>query len=78
LRSSSVSDVLRMPIPTQEIVNALGGVIRQAGRHVGEPSLGIDVVELGAGDEVIDGRGAPPALIGAGKGPISSCHSDGP
>jgi hypothetical protein len=28
-------------------VDALGGMIRQAGQHVGEPSLWIDVVELG-------------------------------
>jgi len=27
-------------------------MIRQAGQHVGEPSLWIDVVELGGGDEV--------------------------
>jgi hypothetical protein len=45
--SSSVSDVLRTPVPRQEFVNALGGVIRQAGQHVGKPSLAIDVVELG-------------------------------
>src|SRR5260221_12905495 len=37
--------------------------IRQAGQLVGESSLGIDVVELGGGDEGIDGRGAPTALI---------------
>jgi hypothetical protein len=32
-------------------VDALGGMIQQAGQHVGEPSLWIDVVELGGGDE---------------------------
>jgi len=35
------------PVPRQEFVNALGRVIREAGQHVGEPSLRIDVVELG-------------------------------
>src|SRR5215216_944730 len=78
LRSSSASDVLRAPVPRQEFVNALGGVIRQAGQHVGEPSLRIDIVEFGAGNEGVDGRGAPAALIGAGEGPISSSHGDGP
>jgi hypothetical protein len=41
-------------------------VIREAGQHVGEPSLRIDVVELGGGDQGVDGRGAPAALIGRG------------
>ena len=34
-------------VPGQEFVNAFGGVIWQAGQHVGEPSLRIDTVELG-------------------------------
>jgi hypothetical protein len=34
----------------QEFVGAFGGVIRQAGQHVDEPSLRIDIGELGAGD----------------------------
>lgn len=70
LRSSSVGDPLRAPIPRQEFVNALGGMIRQAAEYIGEPSLRIDVVELGAGDEGVDGRGASAALIGACEGPI--------
>jgi hypothetical protein len=37
-------------------VNALGGVVQQAGKDVGEPSLRIDVVELGTGNERIDRR----------------------
>src|SRR6266851_9719367 len=53
---------------------APGGVIREAGQHIGKPGLRIDVVELGGGDEGVDGRGAPAALIGAGEGPISSSH----
>ena len=76
--SSSVSDVLMAPVPRQEFVNALGRVIREAGQHVSEPSMWIDVVELGGGDQGVDGRGAPAALIGAGEGPISSSHGDSP
>jgi len=45
-----VSDVLGAPVPGQEFVDALCGMIQQASQHVGEPSLGIDVVELGGGD----------------------------
>ena len=74
MRSGGVSDDLRAPIPRQEFVNALGGMIRQAAEYIGEPSLRIDVVELGAGDEGVDGRGASAALIGACEGPISSSH----
>jgi hypothetical protein len=43
-----VSDALRLPIPREQFVNALGRVIRQAAQDVGKPGLGIKVVELGA------------------------------
>jgi hypothetical protein len=36
------------------LVDALGGVIWQAGQDVSKPSLRIDVVELGGGDEGVD------------------------
>ena len=39
LRSGGVSDALRAPIPRQEFVDAPGGMVRQAGQHVGEPIL---------------------------------------
>src|SRR4029453_14153775 len=78
LRSGGVSDVLRVPIPGQEFVNAPGGVIRQASQHVGEPSLWIDVAKLGGGDGGVDRSRPPPALIGAGECPISSAHGDSP
>ena len=73
-----VSDALRTPIPRQQVVDALGRVIRQAGQDVGEPPLRIDIVEFGGGDEGVDGSRAPAALVGAGEGPISSYHGDGP
>jgi hypothetical protein len=53
-------------------------MIRQAGQHVGEPSLWIDVVELGGGDEGVDRSRTAAALIGAGEGPVSSAHGDSP
>ena len=40
----------RTPIPWQELVDPLCGVIMQPGEHIGEPSLRIDVIELGALD----------------------------
>jgi hypothetical protein len=38
---------LALPVPGQELVDALGGMILQAGEDVSEPSLRIDVVGLG-------------------------------
>jgi hypothetical protein len=38
---------LTLPIPRQELVDALGRMIVEAGQDVGEPGLRIDVVELG-------------------------------
>jgi hypothetical protein len=38
-------------------------MIVDARQHVGEPGLWIDIVELGGGDEGVDGRSAPAALI---------------
>lgn len=35
-----MSDVLRAPIPGHEFVDALGGMIRQAGQQVGELAWG--------------------------------------
>jgi hypothetical protein len=57
-------------------VDAPGRVIGQAGEHVGEPGLGIDVVELGGGDQRIDGGGAPAAFIGSGEGPVLAADGD--
>lgn len=57
---------------------ALDSMIIDAREYVGEPSLWIDIVELGGRDEGLDRRGAPAALIGAGEGSVSSSHGDGP
>ena len=78
MRSSSVSNFLRAPVPRQEFADALGGMIRQAGQDVGKPSLWIDVVELGGRDEGVDRSCAPAARIGASEGPVASAYGDGP
>ena len=36
-----------LPVPGQQLVETLGGVLGDAGEGVGEPSLGGDVVHLG-------------------------------
>src|SRR4051794_13821157 len=67
-----------MPIPGQEFVNALGGVVWQAGEHVGKPGLRVDVVELCGGDQAVDGSRASAAFVGAGEGPVLAAQGDGP
>ncbi len=37
-----------LPIPGQQFVEVLGRVIGQPSEHVGQPSLGIDIVEFGS------------------------------
>jgi hypothetical protein len=41
-------------------------VIWQAREHVGEPSLRVDVVELGGCDQGVDGSGTPAAFVRGG------------
>jgi hypothetical protein len=48
--SSFRADVLQAPLPWQELVDPLGGMIGQVGEHVGEPGLRVDIVELGGRD----------------------------
>lgn len=65
--SGSRSRCARLPIPRQQFVNALGRVIRQAGQDFGKPSLWIDVIELGGGDEPVDGSRTPAVLTEPAK-----------
>ena len=44
---------------------------------IGEPGLRIDVVELGGGDERVEGRCPPTAFVGAGEGPVTAPDRDG-
>src|SRR6266853_490363 len=59
-----------LPIPGQELVNPLGRMILQSRQDVGEPSLWIDVVELGGLDQRIDGSGTATAFVGSGERPV--------
>ena len=50
-------------------------MISDAGEDVGEPGLGIDVVEAGGDDEGVEYGGAMSACIGAGEGPVLAAES---
>ena len=63
-------------MPGQKLLDALSGMIRQPGEHVGEPSLRIDVVELGGRDQRIDGCGATAAFVRTGEGPVAAPDRD--
>jgi hypothetical protein len=52
-----------LPIPGQELVDALGRMILQSHQDIGEPRLRVDVVELGGLDQRVDGGGALAAVI---------------
>ena len=51
LRGGGVLGRRRVPVPGEQLVEAAGGVVGNAPRHVGEPGLRIDIVELGGGDQ---------------------------
>ena len=65
----------RFPIPWQKIGNPVRGVIRQTGQHVGEPGLGIDVVELAGLDKGIDCSCPVTSGVGPREGPVFSSDS---
>ena len=80
LRSGSVlgngSFTRGFPGPRQQIAEALRGMIGDAGEHVGEPRLGIDVAELCRLDQREHDGGAVAAGVGAAEGPVSSADGD--
>jgi hypothetical protein len=47
-------------------------VVGKPGEIVGEPGVGIDVVELAGLDQRIDRRRPAPALVGTGECPIAA------
>src|SRR6516165_4308114 len=58
-----------LPIPGQQLIKTVDIVIGDPGQHVGEPGLGIDLIELGRVDQHQHDRGALAATIGAGEQP---------
>jgi hypothetical protein len=63
-------ELLVLPLPGQEFVDAFGRVVGQSREHVGEPSLLIDLVELRGRNQGVDDRRPPAAFIGAGECPV--------
>ena len=55
----------------------LGWVIGQSCEHVGEPSLRVNIVELGSGDQRVDGSCPAAAFVGAGEGPVAPPDRNG-
>jgi hypothetical protein len=58
-------------------VDALGGMIRQAGEHVGEPGLRIDIVEFGGCDQRVNGGGSASTFVGPRESPIAAPDRNG-
>ncbi len=54
-------------MPGQELMQPGSRVIIDPAEYIGEPSLGIDVVELGGLDQGEDRGGTFPTPIGAGE-----------
>ena len=56
-----------MEIPRQQFVDAVDGMVGDAGQHLAQIGFGIEAVELGRTDQAVDRRGAFPARIRSGK-----------
>ena len=63
-------------MPGQELVQVALWQIGNLSEHIGEPGLGIDVLELGGADEGIHHRRPHAAAVGAAEQPRFSSQSD--
>ena len=64
------------PIPREQRGKIVHWVIGDAGEHIGEPSLGIDVVEFGGLNQRVHDGGALTATLGAGEEPGLASECD--
>ena len=62
------------PVPGQQLVHTGVRQLGDAGEDIGEPSLRVDVVELGGADEGVHRRGSLAAAVGAGEQPRASAQ----
>ncbi len=69
---------LALPIPRQQFVNGILRVGRDAGEDVGEPCLGIDIVEASGLDQRDHDGGAFGATVRSGEQPCPSAQSQTP
>ena len=65
-----------LPVPGEEFVQAVLRLLGDAGEDVGEPGLGVDVVELRGADESVHHRRPLAAAIGAGEEPGLASERD--
>lgn len=65
-----------LPFPGQQFVQARCGKIGDTGEDVGEPSLGIDVVEATGRDHRQHDGGPIGATLAASKGPVAPSQGD--
>ena len=68
----------RYPVPGEQFFDAGLWMIRHSGDDVGEPGVGIDVVEATGLDEGIHGGGTVTAAVGACERPVASSDCYGP
>jgi hypothetical protein len=69
--------VFRVPVPRQQVADPFRRVIQHPCQDIGEPGLRIDVVELGGGDERVEGGCPLAAFVGASEGPVAAPDRDG-
>src|SRR3954452_14497965 len=64
-----------LPVPGQEVVDPLGGMVGQPRQHVGEPGFRFVSVELCSLDKGVDGGRPLAAPVRAGEDPIAPADS---
>ena len=64
------------PVPGQELVHTSVRQLGDAGEDISEPSLRVDIVELGGDDEGAHRRGAHAPAVGAAEQPRPSSQSN--
>jgi hypothetical protein len=73
---SGLLEAFALPVPGQKFIDALGGMVLQAGEDIGEPGVRIDVVDPGGVDQGIDRSSAATTFIRACEGPVMATDSN--
>ena len=68
-RQCVVNGVCLAPVPGHQLIELLDGMAGDTGKDVGQPGLGIDVVELGGNDEAVKDGGTVTSAIRTGEQP---------
>ena len=76
LRGFPQAGSVTAPVPRQQLVEPVRWVIGDAGQHIGEPGLRVDIVHLRCGNEAVHDGGAFAATIGAAEEPGFPAESD--